>query len=341
MQEPATDPTPNNPPADPPTATPPADPPAESAASSPAADASPPPADGTVPAESGDAQAPAGGEAPLSGDITPPPGVWPDDWRNLMAGGDPKLLTRLKRYASPQNIFSALNAAQRKISSGDLIAAKPDGEDAVAMNEWRASIGVPETPDGYLAELPHGLVIGEADKPYIDTFTAKMHDADMPPDAVHKALEWWHENEAQMAADRTALDETDRATCEDELHAEYGPDWPRYRNAVKGLFSLHGQEGLEAEIMSSRMADGQAFGSNTAMMKFLVNTALALNPNATATITPAAGKTVIETINAELAKLNGEMANKNGPYWKGPESAAMQARALELNQMLVDNEKKE
>ncbi len=334
MQEPATDPTPNNPPADPPAATPLADPPAESAASSPAVDASPPPADGTVPAESGDAQAPAGGEAPLSG--APPPGIWPDDWRNLMAGGDQKLLTKLKRYASPGNIFSALNAAQRKISSGELIAAKPDGEDAVAMNEWRASVGVPETPDGYHTDLPGGLVIGETDKPYIDTFMAKMHKKDMTPEAVHTALEWWHENEVQMVADRTALDETDRATCEDELHAEYGPDWPRFRNAVKGLFSLHGQEGLEAEIMSSRMADGQAFGSNTSMMKFLVNTALALNPNATATVTPAAGKTRTETIEAEKKRLIAESGDSKGPYWKGPDSAAKQARLLELNQIQVD-----
>lgn len=353
--QPVTDPTANNPA----NAAPPADPPAADSppagSSPPAGDAPPSNTDGTVPVNGGGAAqaAPDGGAPPPGegegegegdgegagkGDPTAPPAHWPAAWRDFLSGGDAKLLAKLNRYDSPTSVFKAHMALERKMSSGDLIAAKPDGTDEVAMKEWRAMSGVPENAQDYLDDIPGGLVIGEADQPYINTFVEKMHAADMHPLAVHTALEWWHENEAQMAADRVALDGTERETCEAELSLEYGPDLPRFKNAVKGMFDLHGKEGLYDQLMTGRMADGQAFGSNTDAMKFLTAIALQLNPSATGTITPAVGKTRTETIATEKAALIAESAETNGPYWKGPEAKGKQARLLELNQMEVDDE---
>ena len=48
------------------------------------------------------------------------PTAWGEDWRDKVAKGDAKKLSRLGRYASPEAVVDALIAAQNRISSGDL-----------------------------------------------------------------------------------------------------------------------------------------------------------------------------------------------------------------------------
>jgi hypothetical protein len=59
---------------------------------------------------------------------------------------------------------------------------------------------------------------------------------------------------------------------------------------------------------------------------------------ATATISPAAGKTRGQTIQTELNALTAKQGDRTGPYWRGPEAESMQARWLELTQMQMDDE---
>ncbi|KKK50384.1 hypothetical protein LCGC14_3125540, partial [marine sediment metagenome] len=150
-------------------------------ASDPAASVEPSPSDpGPTLAE--------GGGTPEPAEPTPAPATFPDNWREIMAGGDTTALKYFNRYANPANVGKALMATRQKISSGEMIAAKPDGTDEQALNEWRAQAGIPEKAEGYLDKLPDGIVIGDDDKPIVDSFITSMHEDDIPPAVVHKAL---------------------------------------------------------------------------------------------------------------------------------------------------------
>ena len=76
------------------------------------------------------------------------PADWPADWREKLAGEDTKFLGRLKRYQSPQSFAKSWLDAQSKISAAK--PEKPSGDDPEALSKWRASVGLPEAPEGYL-----------------------------------------------------------------------------------------------------------------------------------------------------------------------------------------------
>src|SRR5437899_6272156 len=104
-----------------------------------------------------------------------PAQTWPEDWREQIYGSDPKLLARLQRYGSVKDVANALVAAQNRISSGELksaLKANATPEEAAA---WRLENGIPETPDKYDLKMPSGIVFGEADKPFIDSYPKHPH----------------------------------------------------------------------------------------------------------------------------------------------------------------------
>jgi hypothetical protein len=293
--------------------------------SSPSADVeASPPVEGAVPTDDGG-----------PGDASP---KWPDNWQAMLAGDDKKKLAQLGRYATPDNLFDSWLSQSKKISSGELVGNKPDGDDEVAMNAWKVSMGIPNNPEGYYDNIPDGLVIGDDDKPIVDAFFKDAHAANQTPESVHMAVSWFKQHEQQVIEERSNADEDAVVKCQDEMIEEYGGNWSRYRNAVKGDLAMFGGEDFENFIMSARLSDGTPLGSNTEVMKYLVNAALARNPMATATISPAAGKTRGQTIQTELNALTAKQGDRTGPYWRGPEAESMQARWLELTQMQMDDE---
>ena len=260
------------------------------------------------------------------------PAIFPDNWRELSSGGDQKTEQYLKRYASFGNVVKALMAQRAKISSGELLRSKPDGTDEQVLNEWRAQAGVPEKPEGYLEKLPDGLVIGDDDKPIVESFITSMHEDDAPPALVHKALGWYYAHQEKVLADRTESDRTERAQHEDTLHAEWGGDYRSNLNGAHAVFDTYAPEGLRERFFSARMADGSPLGDDPDTLRFLVALSREINPHGT--ITPAAGQTTTQTIEAELAQLNIEMADSKGKkfdYWTNPEK---QARWRELDAAL-------
>lgn len=259
------------------------------------------------------------------------PAEFPPNWREVMAGGDDKLLSRLKRFSSPANLTKSWLASQQKIGSGELIRAKPDGSDEGALNEWRASVGIPETADGYLEKLPDGLVIGEDDKAATDTFTAAMHAVDAPPEYVHQALKWYHDHQEQVVTARALADREGRQTTEDELRSEWGPEFRANVNGAVAVIEAHGAEGLKDKFFSARLADGTPLGDDPDTLRFL--TALNRQINPAGTITPAPGQTPLQTITAEKKALESLMPDRNSAYWKGPEAEGKQARWRELDDM--------
>ena len=203
-------------------------------------------------------------------------GDWPSDWREKMAGGDAKRLAELGRYSSPQAVDDARRAAAERIAKGELKPPKPgEGATPEQVAEWRKSQGIPESPDKY--EMPKGLVVGDADKPFVEGFLKTMHDQDATPGEVQRALGWWQQHQeaqrtATLEADQTFKDQNVQA-----LQKEMGADFKRNMTVV-GQFLKEAPEGVSETLMGARGPDGRLLAANAKFIGWLTNMALEKTP---------------------------------------------------------------
>lgn len=278
------------------------------------------------------AQQPDAGQPTTHTDTTnaEPVGDWPADWRQKYSN-DPKVLKRLERYASPKAALDALFAAQNKISSGELKSAlKPDAtpEERAA---WREDNGIPATPKDYDLTLPNGIVVGEADRPFIDSFLEKAHAANMHPTQVKEALGWYYDQQEQTQAAMIARDEESRMKAEDELRAEFGPEYRRNVAMVKQLLDS-APEGVRDRLLDGRMSDGTPIGNDPAVIRWLVGLSRELNP--VGTVVPGSGTNAVQAVETELAGLRKMMGDHKSDYWRGPMAATHQERYRKLTSAL-------
>lgn len=261
--------------------------------------------------------------APVDPPADPVAGDWPEDWRAKAAGGDDKLMKRLERYNSPKAVVDALVAAQAKISQGVKQPLKADAtpEEVAA---WRAENGIPEKPDGYEVSLPDGFVIGEADKPVVDSFLERMHGKNVPPDVVNEALGWYYQEQAQQMEAQAEADLDFRGKGQEELREEYGSEYKRnIRIALEVV-----PEDIKDEFLGGRLADGTMIGDNPAVIRWLSGMARQINP--LATVVPGTGTNAMQAMESELAGLRAKMGDKASDYWKGPNASKNQERYREL-----------
>lgn len=269
----------------------------------------------------------------------PTPATWPDDWRQRMAAATvgksegeefDKELKRLNRFKSPDNVFKSLRAAEQKITSGELKSTDPFPEDGTDEEKaaWRKAQGVPETPDGYLESLPEGLVIGEHDKPMVESFVKDMHERNVSPEVVHAGLQWYYQEQERQLAERQDQDRQIRSESEDALRAEMGGDYRPNLQNMHSMLDTYAPEGLKERLFSARMADGTALGDDADFLRFMTATAREINP--TATILPGHSGNKAQSIDEELSDLKSMMSDQRSEYWRGPKAEQHQKRYREL-----------
>ncbi len=289
------------PPATPPPAAPPATPPTP-----PATPPAPPPA--TPPA-------------------TPAANPWGDDWRQRMANGDEKALSHLGRYTSPEAVYDALRNAQSKIDSGVVKEKLPENATPEQITEWRKANGVPEAHDKYDIALPNGAVLGEADKPAVDSFLKHAHGLNWSNDQVKQGLAWWHGQQEEVVRAREESDVTFHDQSLAALAQQHGGEYRRNETAVNGYF-----KGLPPDVQQAlggaRTADGKLLLDHPAVFNHLLAESLFRNP-----IPSAIGGTSeaqVKAAETELSEIRDLMKDRTSKYWKGPESGKLQARFREL-----------
>ncbi len=264
----------------------------------------------------------------------PVPATWPEDWRQRWAGSDEKALQYLNRYKSPDNVFKALQALRAKMDSGEFARSKPDATDEKAYGEWKTENGIPEAPEGYLESLPEDLRdIPEEDKANVDRYLKIAHANDATPDEVARGLEAYYQIQEQQAEERLEADKRYRAQSEDNLRAEWGPEYRPNLNAMHGLFDQHAPEGLRERLFTARFADGTMLGDDEQTLQFLVGLAREVNPFGT--ITPSPGQNQQASIDARISELETEMADtkaRGGPdsYWHNPAKQEEYRRLLTI-----------
>jgi hypothetical protein len=286
---------------------------------------SPPPEDS--PADSGGTLADDEGDEE---DDKPP--AWTGNWREIMAGGDKEALKTLNRFKSPNNLYKSYEALRQKMAS-DMVSRKPENtDDEEAMNAWRAEVGVPETPEGYLERLPDGVVVGEEDQQLVSSFLEVAHAQDFPTEFVHSALGWYYTQEDEIAATQAESDKEARQVGEDTLRADWGPEYRANLNSAVSVLRQYGGEEVVDSFMRGRLADGTPIGNSPEILKFLANVSGEINPAGFNVVNE--GQRPLETINTEKAEIEKMMRDEPQKYYADENVQARYRELLEAEEKL-------
>lgn len=276
--------------------------------------------------------APATPNTALTPETTAPTTPPVSDWasaRTKIAGADEKLLARLSRYGTMDEAIKAGLSAQDKLAT-TRSAAKP-GKDATPdeLAAYREANGIPESPDKYEFNLPNGIVLGEADKPYADAFTKVAHDLNLPADAVNKIAAVHLELREQEIQQRATADVQSKINCDAALRSAdvWGSETNLNLNLIQGMLD-GAPAGVKEQLIDARMADGTPLGNHIPTLQWLATMAREQNPMAT--VVPGSGANAQQALESEISKLEGMMADTSGEYWKGPNADKNQSRYRDL-----------
>lgn len=280
--------------ADPPAGDPPAPPAPPAPPPAPANDPPAPPAP------------PAAGDPPA--DPAPPPAG--DDWRARLAGDDDKLLGFLGRYTSERAFVEAAKKDRDAVRNKAAVKL-PDNPTDEELAAYRKEMGIPDKPEGYLEKLPDGLVVGDDDRPYVDTFLAKMHGTNAPKGAVDAALSAYYEIVEEQAATQSQAANVAKNESIEALREEWGPDYKRNLNAMHAHLDTL-PEAVANVFKNGIGPDGLPVGYNAEVLKWLAAQALEANP--LATVVPGAGANQASAIADEMKQIEEVMRTDRARY---------------------------
>lgn len=267
------------------------------------------------------------------------------DWATIrakVAGDDEKILNVLSQYSTLEDALKAGVEARRKLSSGQQKTAKvPDANSSPEeIKAYREANGIPEEAKDYKVELPDGVVLGDADKPVADKFLEIAHKHNLPPavanDIIANQLKIQQEylKEQEEADDQARADARAKLTSNEVWGSEAQLNINMINNMLEGA-----PQGVKENLLDARLGDGTLLGNNVPALRWLSNLARELNPYGT--ITPNQGMSLSETVQAEMAKLEGMMGDRNSAYWKGPTAQQNQQRYGQLLEAKLNAEKRQ
>ncbi len=293
--------------------------PAPNAAPDPNATPAPAPAPAAAaPAPAAPAPAPAAAPEPK-----PVEAYWPADWQARMSKDDEKRAAHIKRYSSPEALADALIAAQNRISRGELKAQLPENPKPEELTQWRKDNGIPEAPDKYELKFDSGLVIGKEDKPIIDAFLKSAHEANMQPQQVKAAVEWYYTEQERMAEERAKQDEQQRTEALDALNVEWGQNFRSEMNLITNSVLSMFPEKVRDDLIGARLPDGRGVFNSPEIIRAFAALAHIVNP--AGVVVPQGGGDMTQTVNDEIKAIEAKMGTK--AYIK---DEALQARYREL-----------
>jgi hypothetical protein len=279
------------------------------------------PAPGSAPASPDGGASPSPTPSPVpsptpspSPSPTPSPtatAAWPENWRNLYAGEDAKKLARLERFTDPAKALDALIEAQNKIRSGEMAKPLPENATPEQLAEWRAANGIPDKPDGYFAKLPNGLVIGKEDEKLFGEFATEMHKLNVPPNTMHKVVEWYYNLAERESAAVHEADQRQASEAIAALKETWGNDYKGNIGQVMSFLDGMGKE-LKAQFMDATLPDGRRLFNSPEIIQWIATQARELNP--AGALIPNAGENQMQSIDTEIAGIEKVMRENRKAY---------------------------
>lgn len=249
------------------------------------------------------------------------------DWRGAIAGDDDKFKSTLERYADPLAFGNAHREAVQKIRSGQMQEPLPADADEETIKEYRRNNGIPLEAEGYLNDLPDGLVVGEEDKELMIDFLSAIHAQNAPPQVAHAVVEWYNNFAEQQQEAIQELDEQQAREVTDMLRDPeegWGKDFRANMNLVKGMLqSFLGEESYN-QLLNGRYQDGRGFFNDPHVLMGMANMARKIND-----VAPLIEQDPqkMQALEDEIAELEKYMSTKRSEYMKDEKA---QARLREL-----------
>ena len=249
------------------------------------------------------------------------------DWRGAIAGDDDKFKSTLERYADPQAFGNAHREAVQKIRSGQMQEPLAADADEEAIKEYRRNNGIPLEPEGYLNDLPDGLVVGEEDKELMIDFLSAIHSQNAPPQVAHAVVEWYNNFAEQQQEAIQELDEQQAREVTDMLRDPeegWGKDFRANMNLVKGMLQSYLGEEAYNQLLNGRFQDGRGFFNDPHVLMGMANMARKIND-----VAPLIEQDPqkMQALEDEIAELEKYMSEKRTEYMKDEKA---QARLREL-----------
>jgi hypothetical protein len=259
------------------------------------------------------------------------------NWREDFARGedgevDTKFLSSLERYENPRALGSAFREQRSTISSGQYKQAPGPDASEDDVKHFREANGIPLESDGYLENLPDGLVLGEDDKEIFSNFAGAMHEMNVEPAVMHKVIEWYNGFAEQEQDALAAMDNEHHQATEDQLRQDWGSDYRANINLVGALIETTFGEEIAPSILNARDQEGRAIMNIPGVLEGLATISRQLNP--VAAIAPQTGRTAAETMEEEIEGIEKFMRTNRAEYNKDQK---MQDRLKELYQIRIDH----
>lgn len=254
---------------------------------------------------------------------------FPDNWREGLAGGDPRKVERLSRYGTPQAVADALVSVQERISKGELRSNVPFPEKGTDQEKtaWRAEQGIPAKADDYFTamKLPDTAKIPEADKPKMAVLMERMHSVNATPAQTQAAVETYY---TMVQEETNRITEKDKQYVEetrDAMVSKMGlPEFKANYNLVTAMFDMMPAK-VKDSMMYGRLANGKPILGDPDVFEGLTQWARAINP--AGALVPNAGGNTAGAIDDEIANIEKDMRTDRAAYNK---DSKKQARYMEL-----------
>jgi hypothetical protein len=246
------------------------------------------------------------------------------DWRDGFAAGDDKFKSQLERFKSPADLGNAFREAQQKIRSGQFKDPLPEGATDAEIQAYRQQHGIPEKPEGYLENLPDGMVIGEDDKDIMLDFLGSLHKANADPKIAQQAIEWYNSFKETTQEQLAAADQEQQHNAEDFLRREWGADYRTNVNIIGAMIEKTFGADVRDSLLNARDHEGRAIMNIPGIMEGFATLARStMHPMAI----PGQTGDPVQAVEDEIRDIEKVMKENRAQYNK---DETMQARLREL-----------
>lgn len=197
---------------------------------------------------------PAGGGGGAA-DPAPAAGAAAKAWFESFADEQIRTDPTIQRHKGPEDLAKAHVALLKRfgVEPERRLDLPTDPNDAAAMREVWAKLGLPDKPEGYGISLDGIEGATEADKSMLAKFTAFAHEKGMPAGFAKAAFEFWTgESAAAQAAAQAQLAER-KTAGEAALKTEFGGAFDTRMREIGNLLKTadpKGESGLTAENLA-------------------------------------------------------------------------------------------
>lgn len=202
----------------------------------------------------------------------------PDNWRELMAGGDEKKLSQLQRFKSPGDYANAYFEAQNKLRSGEYKkASPPENATPEQMKAWREDQGLPSEASAY--EIS-GLNMAGADdlaSERVAKLQKAAYDGKLSKDSWNNIVKAYNDIAEEAKAEQVMRDASNRDTCEDRLRQELGAMYRPSLAMVKRHLGTRLGDLADDILNGARLSDGRRLSDIPDVVNYFLNAATAMD----------------------------------------------------------------